>query len=139
MKGNLTLVTSNNWNLMKWTLMKCIIVNHVSSALTSHMSSTLLHWFWNYIYSRVLKLYVSPEGTVRYTGLLPAPEEGFSLLPRLLKPLGQKKKLLTLFVIILGNFWCSVITSVMFSSYLSNFEKNLKNPKKSKNVQKNKN
>ena len=33
-----------------------------------------------------------------------------------------KKELLTLFVLMLGHFWCSVVTSVMFSSNLSNFE-----------------
>ena len=41
-----------------------------------------------------------------------------------------KKEFFTLFVLILGLFWCSVITSVMFSSNLNTFEKNPKNLKK---------
>ena len=47
--------------------------------------------------------------------------------------LRAKKELLTLFVLILDNFWCSVVTSVVVCSYLSNFEndpKNLKKPTK---------
>ena len=59
-------------------------------------------------------------------GLLRAPAGGFGF--------GHKKKeLLTPFVLILGYFWCSVVTSVVFSSNLNNFEKN---PKKSKKIQK---
>ena len=44
-----------------------------------------------------------------------------------------------LFQPISGNFWCTVVTLVIFSSNLSNFEKNPKNQKKfqkSKNVRK---
>ena len=41
----------------------------------------------------------------------------------------KKKELLILFWLTLGNFLCSVVTSVTFDSYLSNFEKV---PKKSK-------
>ena len=33
-------------------------------------------------------------------------------------------------MLVLGPFWCSVVTSVTFSSDLSNFEKNQKNPTK---------
>ena len=35
-----------------------------------------------------------------------------------------------LFWLTLGQFWCLLVTSVIFSSPLSNFEKNQKNPKK---------
>ena len=48
--------------------------------------------------------------------------------------LRAKKELFMLFWLTLGHFWCSVVTSVTFSSNLSNFEKNSKNPKK---IQKN--
>ena len=76
------------------------------------------------------------EGTARYAGLLLAPAEGFDLRPRLFLPFGPKKELFMLFVLILGHFWCSVVTSVSFSSSLSNFENNPKNLKKSKNIPK---
>ena len=46
------------------------------------------------------------EGTARYVGLLLAPAEGFGLWPR---ALWAKKELFTLFVPILGLFWCSVV------------------------------
>ena len=62
------------------------------------------------------------EGTARYAGLLLAPAEGFGLRPRLFLPF--------VFLLILGHFWCSVVTSVTFSSNLSNFEKNQKKSKK---------
>ena len=48
-----------------------------------------------------------------------------------------------LFLLILGHFWCSIVTSVTLSSYLSNFEKNkpkkttkksIKDPKEIENV-----
>ena len=55
-------------------------------------------------------------------GLWPSAEAFFLLR--------AKKKLFTLFLLILGYFWCLVVTSVTFSSTLSNFEnypKNLKN------------
>ena len=64
-------------------------------------------------------------GTARYPGLLLAPAEGFGLWPRLF----------TLFVIILGNFWCSVVTSVIFSSNISNFKNKTENLKKSQKIQ----
>ena len=41
-----------------------------------------------------------------------------------------------LFLLTLGNFWCFVVTSVTFSSNLSNFEKYQKNPKKSQTIKK---
>ena len=50
--------------------------------------------------------------------------------------LRAKKVLLTQFVLILGHFWCSVVTSVIFSSNLSNFEKNKIDFKKIKKYQK---
>ena len=47
---------------------------------------------------------------------------------------GQKKEIM-LFLLILGYVWCSVVTSVAFSSNLINFEKNPKeNTNKSKNI-----
>ena len=49
----------------------------------------------------------------------------------------EKKELFRLLVLILGNFWCSLVTSITFSSNLSNFEKNpKKSPKNSKNLKK---
>ena len=36
-------------------------------------------------------------------------------------------------LLIVGHFWCTVVTSVTFNSNLSNFENNPKNPK---NIQK---
>ena len=53
--------------------------------------------------------------------LWPLAEAFFALL--------AKTELLTLFVLILGHFRCSVVTSVTFSSDLSNFEKNKRNKK----------
>ena len=77
--------------------------------------------------------------TKRYSplrGLLLAPAEGFGLRPRLFCPN-------------LVHFWCSIVTSVMLSSNLSNFEKkskislqntkiSSKNFKKSNNLKKSK-
>ena len=55
--------------------------------------------------------------------LLLAPAEGFGLRPRLFLPFGQKKRrFFMLFWLPLGHFWCSVVTSVTFSSNLSNWE-----------------
>mgnify|MGYP006908641815 CR=1 FL=1 len=42
------------------------------------------------------------------------------------KAFWAKNEHLTLFVLILGHFWCSVVTSIMFSSNLGNFGKNPK-------------
>ena len=69
------------------------------------------------------------EGTTCYAGFLLAPAEGFSLWQRLFCPLG-KKGLFTLFVLTLCHFWCSVVTSVTFSSNLSNFDQIQKHLKK---------
>ena len=66
------------------------------------------------------------EGKARYVGLLLATVEDFG--QDFFFPLGKKIDL-TLFVLILGDFWCSVVTSVTFSSNLSNFNKK---PKKQK-------
>ena len=52
------------------------------------------------------------ESRARYAGLLLDPTEGFGLRPMLFLPFGQKKGLLCCF----GHFWCSVVTSVTFSS-----------------------
>ena len=52
-------------------------------------------------------------------GLLLALAEGFGQGQGFLA-LRAKKELFTLFVIILGHFWCSVVTSVVFTSTLSN-------------------
>ena len=41
-------------------------------------------------------------------------------------PFGQKKPII-LFVTIFSNFWCSVVTSIMFINNLSNFETNSDN------------
>ena len=53
------------------------------------------------------------ESRACYVGLILAPTKGFK----------QKRERLTLFVLILGHFWCSVGTSIAFSSSFSNFEK----------------
>ena len=55
--------------------------------------------------------YLKLEDTARYAGFLLAPS--------------GKKELFMLFSLILGCFWCSVVTSVTFSSNLKKFEKNL--------------
>ena len=65
-------------------------------------------------------------------GLLLAPTEGFGLHLRLIFALQAIKWLFTLFVPILGNFWCAVVTSVTFSSNLKNIgDESEKNHKKS--------
>ena len=66
------------------------------------------------------------EGMALYAGQLLAPAEGFGLRPRLFCTSGIKG-LICCFVPILGHFWCSVVTLVIFRNNLSN-----KNPKKSK-------
>ena len=65
-------------------------------------------------------------------GPRPGPGPG----PRLFFPFGQKKERFMLFWPIFGNFWCPVVTVVLFSSNLSSFERNppKKNPIK---IQKN--
>ena len=47
-------------------------------------------------------------------------------------PLGKKMELLVLFLLILGNYWGSVVTSVTFSSKLSKFGKKSKISKETK-------
>ena len=65
-----------------------------------------------------------------YAGLLLAPPEGFGLRPRLFPPL------LSCFGLFC-NVWCSVVILVTFSSNLGKFERNPKNPNKSKKKSKN--
>ena len=67
------------------------------------------------------------EGTARYAGLVLAPAEGFGR--GFFFALWSKKEL---FLLVLGNFWCLVVTSVKFSSNYSN----QKNKKKSKKIKK---
>ena len=62
------------------------------------------------------------EGTAHYTGLLLVPAESFNLWSRLFLPFGKTKSFNSVFVF-LGNFRCLVVTSVTFSSNLSNFKK----------------
>ena len=76
---------------------------------------------------------------LRYAGLFLAPEEGFGLWQRLFLARWARKELLTLFVLVLGHVWCSVVTSVTFSSNVSNFEQNPKNPKMSNKIKKSNN
>ena len=63
------------------------------------------------------------EGTARYAGSLLAPAESYGLWLRICLPFAQKREPLTMFMLILGHFWCSVVTYVMFSSNLSQFKK----------------
>ena len=76
-------------------------------------------------------LLTSLEDTARYAGLLLAPAEAFFAL-------WAKKKHIMLFWLILGNFWCPVVTLVTFISNHSNFERNSKKTKKSKKENKKK-
>ena len=91
------------------------------------------------------------EDTARYAGLLLAPAEGFG--QGFFYPSGKKRAFM-LFWPNFGNFWCSVVNVVTFSSNLNNFEinkkmkrkknekkykkkfKKSKNPKKFKKIQK---
>ena len=57
------------------------------------------------------------------------------LWPWLFLPFRQKKAFI-LFLPILSHFWLAVVTSVIFISNLSNFEKNPKNKNKNLNCQK---
>ena len=68
-----------------------------------------------------------------FAGLLLAPAKGKSLWLKLFT-LWAKEYVFTLFLLILGHFWCSVVTSVTFSGNLSNFKNNFK--KISKNLPK---
>ena len=49
------------------------------------------------------------------------------LWPRVFLPFGQK----TAYYAVLAHFWCPVVTLVVFSSNLSNFERHPDKPKKS--------
>ena len=49
---------------------------------------------------------------------------------------GQKKGLFMLLVLILGHFWCSVVTSVTFTKNFSKFKNNSFFLKKNKKIQK---
>ena len=64
----------------------------------------------------------------RYAGLLLAPAEGFGLWPRLF---WVKKRT---YYAVLAHFWRPVVTLVIFSSDLRNFESNPKKPKKKKKI-----
>ena len=93
--------------------------------------------YWNYNSSSASYYHTSGlketrrYGPLRYAGLLLAPAEGFGLRPSLFCPSGKKRAFM-LFLPNFGNFWCSVVTVVTFSSNLSNFERNKKKLKKSK-------
>ena len=69
-------------------------------------------------------------GPLRFAGLLLSPAEGFGLWTRLFFALRAKKELIMLCGSILGHFWCPVVTSITFSSNVSNFKKNPQKPKK---------
>ena len=62
------------------------------------------------------------EDTARYAGLLQAPAEGFVLRPWAFFALRAKEELIMLFWPILGQFWCPVVTLLIFSSNTSNLE-----------------
>ena len=62
--------------------------------------------------TNIASLNMKLEGTARYAGLLLAPAEGFDFRPRLFLAFGPKKELFMRFVLILGHFWCSVVTLV---------------------------
>ena len=69
------------------------------------------------------------EGTARNAGLLLAPAEGFG---QGFFALQEKKELFTLFLPILGHFWCPVVTVVTLIVTFSNFEKIQKNKRRIK-------
>ena len=77
--------------------------------------------------SQQSSLYNLPEGTACYAGLLLASAEGFGLWRKLFFALWAKKEFSMLFVLTLGHFCYSVVTSIMFCSNLSNFETQPKN------------
>ena len=87
----------------------------------------LVHPWQIPLWSSFCYLKVSPilkllEGAAHYAGLLLAPAEGFGLWPMpFFCPTGNKKSFHVCFGPNFGNFWWSVVTSVTFSSYLSNF------------------
>ena len=76
------------------------------------------------------------EGAARYAGLLLAPADGFGLQTGLSLALWAQKELFCCFsfFLILGHFWCLVVSSVTFSKNLSNFKKTPANKKKFKQI-----
>ena len=72
------------------------------------------------------------DGTARCTDLLLAPAEGFG--QAFFLPSG-KKELVTLFMLILDHFCCSIVTYLIFRSTLSSFEKNPKSLKNKNKIQ----
>ena len=75
---------------------------------------------------------MQPEDTARYRGFLLAPAEGFGL--RFFRP-SEKKRAFYAVYLFLDYSICSVVTSVTFSSNLSNFKTILKkHPKYPKKI-----
>ena len=66
------------------------------------------------------------EGTARYAGFTSSSCGGLRPPAKAFFALRAKKELFMLFWLTLGHFWCSVVTSVTFSSNLSNFFKKSK-------------
>ena len=87
-------------------------------------SSTLLYQGYFVFFSRHRYSRVSiSQYTRRYSQLRgPTSSSCGGLRPWLFLPFGQKIDLIMLFWPNFGNFWCSVVTIVTFSSNLSNFE-----------------
>ena len=78
------------------------------------------------LYMGLFTNYVVLEGTACYEGLLLAPAEGCGRGQGFIGPSG---KILCFFLLILGFFWCLVVTSVTLINNLSNFfKKAQKNP-----------
>ena len=71
-----------------------------------------------------LFLYVlTLEGTARYAGFTSSSCGGLLHPAEACFALRAKKEIFMLFWLTLGHVWCSVVTSVTFSSNISNFEK----------------
>ena len=66
------------------------------------------------------------RNTRRYAGLLPAPAGGFG--QEFVCPSSKKRDFHAVCAYFI--FWCSVVTSVMFNSNLSNFVRNAKKHQK---------
>ena len=66
------------------------------------------------------------EDTAHYAGLLLVPAEGFG--QAFFVPWGPKRSIMLFFGPFKAVFGCSVVTLVAFSSILSNFENDPKNP-----------
>ena len=103
------------------------ILSNPTKCITSFKPQEFLKYGKSFKFPYYKKL----EGRARYAGLILAPAEGFG--QGFFGPSG-KKELFTLFVPILGHFWCSVVTSVTFSSNLCNFKKIQKIQKKSHSI-----